>query len=132
MTCLNKEHFKYSPLREELRFATEVLGYETISDMLFSEYQKYGKVHAMSVKLGFSEVSLRKYLKFLGVEFKKNGKRIILSAATAEDIVAYYKLGYSIRKLSFMYKFSQGFIAGLLKEHLSIAEYERLTAPRRY
>lgn len=73
MRCLKAYDFKRHRLLKELVEAAEVLGYETVSDMLCSLYfEEELTSRQMSNKLGFSAATILKYLRKMSAKDIRN------------------------------------------------------------
>ena len=124
--CLTDNDFNKSSIFDEMAEAARALGYETISDMVFSEYQTTGSARRVARNLGFSKNAIIRYLKIMGVVFNRTLTRI-----NRRHIIRLYRRGFSGKHCARLIDRNPTTTRRALLRALGPVEYNRLTNKHR-
>ena len=121
--CLSEDDFRRSNIFIEMREAAHALGYETVGDMNYSEFQIAGSARSVARQLGFSKNAIIKYLRSIGVNLKYKP----LNRITRRHIVSLYRRGFSGKYCARLFDRGPTTIRRALLRDLGPVEYRNLT-----
>jgi hypothetical protein len=124
--CLNKKDFKRSTLLGTLEDTALAMEYETIGDMIYSEFQLTGSARAVERKIGFGRDLIIKYLRILGVRFDEP-----LNRHNRRFISSLYRRGLSGNQCARAINRHPTTTRRALLRDLGRTEYNRLTEPHK-